>query len=493
MTDTVESRPEALHTHSHGQNRFAVLPTPDRLKVDASITGAGITIALLDSGFYPHPDLTQPSNRILAFHDSTGTTPAILSLDDPRSWAWHGTQTSVVAAGNGTLSDGVYKGLAPKANLVLVRASGGSRDTETSILRGIEWVLQNRERYGIRVVSISIGTGPNPNYRDSPVDLAATELVRNGVVVCAAVGNQGCGPDPNPGPPATSPDVISVGGYNDRNELGNNSPDLYCSSYGTTERGIVKPEIIAPAIWVAAPILPGTDFERKADALSRMASAPDYLLKSLVREFGAIAEIPSEAADRPVSEIRSMVDERLQRNKIIATHYQHVDGTSFASPITAAVVAQMLEVNPALTPGAVKHILLSTAQRLRGAQAIRQGFGMLNPAAALAAARREVHPFNEEAFSPPRLEGAKLRFRFHSHEASRVTLAGDFNGWDARGTRFLEDLHGEWNAEIEAPAPGRYRYKFVIDDPSNGVKEPDGFGGFNSVVEVSAAEMQAQP
>src|SRR5262249_15735045 len=151
------------------------------------------TIAFLDSGFYPHPDLTQPSDRILAFYDSTGTTPAIRSLEDPRAWAWHGTQTSVVAAGNGTLSDGVYKGLAPSGTVVLVRATGGSLDAEASILRGLEWVLENRARYGIRILSISIGVGPDPSYRDSPIDLSVAELVRQGVVVCAAVGNSGCG------------------------------------------------------------------------------------------------------------------------------------------------------------------------------------------------------------------------------------------------------------------------------------------------------------
>src|ERR1051326_5803886 len=45
-----------------------VLSTPLRMDADERFTGRGITMAFLDSGFYPHPDLTKPDNRILAYH-----------------------------------------------------------------------------------------------------------------------------------------------------------------------------------------------------------------------------------------------------------------------------------------------------------------------------------------------------------------------------------------------------------------------------------------
>lgn len=61
------------HDHSHAQTRFAVIPTPLRLGADSEYTGKGVTIAFLDSGFYPHPDLIQPENRIVAFKDITIT------------------------------------------------------------------------------------------------------------------------------------------------------------------------------------------------------------------------------------------------------------------------------------------------------------------------------------------------------------------------------------------------------------------------------------
>jgi hypothetical protein len=111
------------HDHSHAQNRFAVIPTALRLNAQNTYTGKGVMIALLDSGFSPHPDLTAPQNRILVFHDVTNSSAKLNADQMPPAWAWHGTQTSVVAAGNGHLSDGIYRGLASDAAVVLVKVS----------------------------------------------------------------------------------------------------------------------------------------------------------------------------------------------------------------------------------------------------------------------------------------------------------------------------------------------------------------------------------
>jgi len=96
----------AVHDHFHSQNRFAVIPTHLRLDGDPNCNGSGVTVAFPDSGFYPHPDLVQPANRILGFKDVSGVTKSLDSSDMTESWRWHGTQTSIVAAGNGQLSDG---------------------------------------------------------------------------------------------------------------------------------------------------------------------------------------------------------------------------------------------------------------------------------------------------------------------------------------------------------------------------------------------------
>jgi serine protease AprX len=127
----------------------AVIPTGVRLNADPQFTGKGVTIAFLDSGFYPHRDL---SERI-RFHKDIAMERAWLNADEPiESWQWHGTQTSVVAAGNG-----IYKGLAHDAQVVLVKVSENGRITEENIARGIKWVIENRECFNIRVLNISLG------------------------------------------------------------------------------------------------------------------------------------------------------------------------------------------------------------------------------------------------------------------------------------------------------------------------------------------------
>src|SRR5678816_1424466 len=133
------------------------LPTPLRLDADERYTGRGVTIAFLDSGFYAHSDLLEPVNRILAYHSIFASEDDPTRLHTPDVASWHGMMTSVVAAGNGYLSNGLYRGIAPEADLVLVKIGKTGRIPEMNIQAGLEWVLRNRSRFNIRVVNISAG------------------------------------------------------------------------------------------------------------------------------------------------------------------------------------------------------------------------------------------------------------------------------------------------------------------------------------------------
>ncbi len=477
------------HDHHHIPNRFGVIPTPVRLNADAAYTGKGVTVAFLDSGFYPHPDLVAPVDRIVAYHDVAGERRELRAIDPVESWQWHGTQTSVAAAGNGQLCDGAYRGLAHAAKLVLVKVSQRGRITEDNIARGTHWVIANRERYNIRVLNISLGGDEDVACSQSLIDQAAEEAIRNGIVVVAAAGNSG-----NEGrhsiPPANSPAVITVGGYSDNNQLNGNELALYHSNFGVTADGTVKPEIVAPAMWIAAPILPGTRSYERAEALSRLAAAPDYQLRNLVRELEETAELPEEIVRLNATEIRRYVEAVLEQQKIVATHYQHVDGTSFAAPIVTSIVAQMIEANPTLTPGAIKNILISTADRLLTEPAIRQGFGIVNARRAVELATTEQHALNVVGCSPPRVENGRLMFVFHDDAASSVSVAGNFNDWNQLATPLKRDASGLWSTELAVTTTGRFEYKFVVDgqrwleDPSNGMKTPDNHGGLNSVLVI---------
>ena len=89
--------------HGHAPNRYAVLTAAERLGADTTLSGRGVTIAFLDSGFLPHPDLTRPENRILSFYDAAAPGALLEEerLAEPSDW--HGTQTAVVADETGAV------------------------------------------------------------------------------------------------------------------------------------------------------------------------------------------------------------------------------------------------------------------------------------------------------------------------------------------------------------------------------------------------------
>lgn len=468
------------HEHPHAPNRFAVIPTHARLKAHPDYAGKGVTVAFLDSGFFPHPDLV---HRVVAYQDLAGQLQT-LTDEESHSWQWHGTQTSVVAAGDGNLCGGVYRGLASQAELVLVKISQAGRITEENIERGIRWVVENRERYNIRVLNISLGGDEDVPCSQSIIDQAAEEAIRKGIVVVVAAGNSGH-EGKHSIPPANSPSVITVGGYTDHNQI-EGSPDLYQSNFGYTADGTLKPELIAPAMWVAAPILPGTPDYVRAEALSLLVHAADYELPLLARKSSKDAELPSSILNADACTIRNFVESILKQRKIVASHYQHVDGTSFAAPIVSSIVAQMLEANPVLTPAAVKNILISTAKRIPGLAAIRQGYGVVDARRAVEKAIDEMHQL--EVFDVPPVNG-KTAFVYHDDEAKSVAVAGEFDNW--KPLLMKKDRDGLWRVEMPLLASGRYAYKFVVngsnwlEDPRNGMKVMDSYGGFNSVLIVN--------
>src|SRR5436305_7392480 len=151
------------HSLVFEQNDF-VLPTPLRMDADERFTGRGVTVAFLDSGFYAHPDLTTPANRILAYHSIFTEEGDLTSLETNDVASWHGMMTSVVAAGNGGLAGGFYRGIAADAKLVLVKIGRTGRISEAQIQKGLEWVLDHATQFKIRVVNISVGVDIADSY-----------------------------------------------------------------------------------------------------------------------------------------------------------------------------------------------------------------------------------------------------------------------------------------------------------------------------------------
>lgn len=369
-----------------------VLPTPLRMNADERYTGKGITIAFLDSGFYAHDDLTKPENRIVAYHSIFDAEDDRTSLETTDVASWHGMMTSVVAAGNGHLSEQFYKGIAPDAKVVLVKIGRTGHIPDAHIQRGLEWVLEHREKYDIRIVNISAGGDVELTYLESSLCQTVERAVREGLIVVCAVGNAGMAPGHRVLPPASSPSAISVGGLDDQNSLDRARRGMYRSSYGPTVDGLQKPEIIAPGIWVAAPILPFTPTSDQAQLCAKLDAAADEELRQIIESNEGVDKDFDEARDLPVPLLRQLITIKLREGNVINQHYKYVDGTSFASPIVASIAACMLEANPDLTPQQVKRILMDTAERVAGVEVERQGWGVVAPRLAVEvalASRRE--------------------------------------------------------------------------------------------------------
>lgn len=360
-----------------------VLPTPLRMNADERFTGRGIAIAFLDSGFYAHPDLTKPADRILAYHNifQLKDDPPSLMTKDVASW--HGMMTSVVAAGNGHLSEGFYRGIAPDSNLVLVKIGRSGHIPDSDIERGLQWVLDHREKYDIRIVNISAGGDFERSYLDSSLCQMVERAVREGLVVVCAVGNAGMALGHPVLPPASSPSAISVGGLDDQNSLDRAKRGMYRSSYGPTIDGLQKPEVIAPGIWVAAPILPDTPTADAAELYAKLDAALDGDLGAILNSNKGVDTDLDEARDLPIPLLRELITIKLHEGNVINQHYKYVDGTSFAAPIVASTIACMLEANPHLGPQQVKRILIDTAERVSGIAVERQGWGVVAPGRAI--------------------------------------------------------------------------------------------------------------
>jgi serine protease AprX len=378
----IPAAPLRSHDSSHDPRSRAPLPIGERIGAHDKFTGRGVVCAFLDSGFYAHPDLTTPHSRVHAYFDLMSGKSGVELLEQADASSWHGMMSSVVAAGNGALSQGRFKSLAPDLGLVLCKVGTLSRVHHDDIARGIEWVILNRGRYDIRILNISAGGDYEISYLDDVMSRFAEAAVRAGIVVVCAVGNRG----DRPGyvvPPASVPAVITVGGLDDAGNPNFGNVTGYRSSFGPTIDGLQKPEVITLADWIPAPILPGTPTSKQVSLLAKLHRASDDDLVPILEKYSGIYAPLDAAKNQPTYLLRQIIDGALRDELVINEHYKMVDGSSFAAPIVTSVVAQMLEANPALKPAEVKRILIQTATRLPNLAVDRQGWGAVNSRAAV--------------------------------------------------------------------------------------------------------------
>lgn len=355
-------------------------------------TGEGVTIAVIDSGLYPHPDFISPQNRITAFVDMVnGRT---IPYDDNG----HGTHVAGDAAGSGYMSNGLYRGPAPNANLIGIKVLSGSGSGRTSdVVKGIDWAIKNKDKYGIKIINLSLGHPSIKNRSKDPVDLVVEKAYKAGIVVVAAAGNSG--PHSSTiSAPGDSPYAITVGAADDKNTVDKSDDKVTeFSSRGPTKNGENKPDIIAPGEVIIAPNVPGTEHEVTARRFRLMNDSFKWLLSLTDEELkkvppGTLAVMGLKGpiilkVQKNIKEARQDIEHMLARTErkplLKGEAYVGMPGTSMASPIVAGVVAQLLEANPNLSPRQIKKILKETAEALPLYGPNTQGSGMVNPEGAI--------------------------------------------------------------------------------------------------------------
>lgn len=255
---------------------------------DKGYRGQGVKLAVIDTGIDPkHPDFT---GRIAGRKNFTEG-----SDDDENG---HGTHVASIAVGDGRASGGLYRGVAPEAELYIAKvldANGNGQMSE--VMAAIEWAVDQ----GVQVINLSLGGDVSCDGTDALSTLCDAAVAQAGVVLCVAAGNSG----PNGqtvGSPGCAKQVITVGASTDGDAV------AQFSSRGPTLDGRIKPDLLLPGVGIIAAQATGT-------------------------QLGAV----------------------------IQPGYISLEGTSMATPHVAGGVCLFLQARPELTPAQVKRILRNTA------------------------------------------------------------------------------------------------------------------------------------
>jgi serine protease AprX len=295
--------------------------------LDLPLTSQSPTIAVLDSGI----DATRLdfAGRVLA-----SATFATAAPNSPGDGLGHGTFVAGLAAG---AAPG-YAGAAPGSKLVSVDVLNDDGLGYTSdIIAGIDWVIQHKDQYGIRVVNLSLTGSDNSSFMYDPLDKAVESLWFDGIVVVAAAGNYSSGSEQTvTASPGNDPFAITVGAADLNGTLG--AGDDFAapwSTFGFTYDGFRKPEVGAPGRYMVGPV-PATS---------------------------------TLALERP--------------DRIVAPGYMMLSGTSMATAVVSGTVAHILAAHPNYTPDQVKGALMASAQATSAAP-FSLGVGEIDAAGAVA-------------------------------------------------------------------------------------------------------------
>jgi serine protease AprX len=364
------------------------------------LTGAGVGVALIDSGIARVTGLAEPAQVIdgpdLSFESQTANLRYVDAFG-------HGTHMAGIIAGRDpatadtALADPArFAGVAPGAHLVnlKVAVSDGAADV-SQVIAAIDWAVAHRNDPGlnIRVINLSYGTASSQDPRVDPLSHAVEAAWRKGIVVVVAGGNDGAAAT-RLAMPAQNPYVIAVGGADPQHKVGTKDDTVAASSSrGNATR---HADLVAPGRSIASLRVPGS-----------------YL--DVTYPTGLLAGDP---------------DGRFFRGS----------GTSQAAAVTSGAAALLLQQRPGLTPDQVKRLLTGTAVPMQKADPVSAGAGGLD----IAAAAQAATPVATQTFPASTGTGSLELSRGGSH------VADPANGVELTGE---QDAMGRpWTPDTWAPA-----------------------------------------
>ncbi len=280
----------------------------------AGVTGAGVGVAVIDTGIRGTPTLTGNSQGTGRLYGYDATGGGFSSYDDGHG---HGTHVASIIGDSrkGGPSPGSFNGVAPDVTLFAVKAFDDSGSgTYADAIRAVDVVVRYKSKINIRVLNLSFSAEPVSHYWDDPLNQAVMAAWQAGIVVVASAGNGG--PDPmTVGVPGNVPYAITVGAMSDGVTPEQPADDFLASfsAAGPTVEGFVKPEVVAPGGHMLA------------------KAYPDQMLPS-------------------------------QHPEWLYEGYLYMSGTPQAAAVVSGVVALLLQAEPQLTPDDVKCRLMSSAR-----------------------------------------------------------------------------------------------------------------------------------
>lgn len=299
--------------------------------INAGYTGAGIGVAVIDSGIRAgHPDLI---NFYTGYSRVVYSQSFISGLDANDQYG-HGTHVAGIIGGNGYVSNGWMQGVASRVNLINLRvldANGAGSDS--AVISAIQRALQLKSTYNIRIINLSLGRPIFESYTQDPLCQAVEQAWKSGIVVVVAAGNDGRDNSMNTDgyatitAPGNDPYVITVGATSthDTDYTSDDTLTSYSSKGPTLLDHIVKPDLVAPGNRLVSLIASGSTLDKA---------------------------YPSNE-----------VDPRLYGSYSSTPYYFRMSGTSMAAPMVSGAVALMLQRIPYLTPDQVKARLMKTATK----------------------------------------------------------------------------------------------------------------------------------